>query len=75
MMAILYKCRLCGTVFSNQEGARDTAVLALQIATCRDAMPLWRGKSGLPPEMLDTHNCADGSVGVADLIGGRESKP
>ena len=62
-----YRCRMCGEI-------EETPVTAE-----KNALPLLLGglfdiemtvtMFGTKPKLLGIHNCKDGSVGVADLIG------
>lgn len=67
-MKITYKCRMCGQTFSDSVGSFEMCLLGLQIAIT-GMVSLWRGKIGIPPRRERTHNCGDGRLGIADLIG------
>jgi len=71
-MRIEYKCRMCGKTFSASGGGRKSCVLGLQIAM--NMAGRWEGPLGEPPGMTTLHHCADGSFGVADLIGARSEE-
>lgn len=60
----IYKCRLCGKVYSNLTAAADLVERSMleQAAGTFGEVPL-----GQP--MTKTHSCADGSLGLADFQG------
>lgn len=62
----IYRCRLCGEVYKNVfTRHRD---LALETVRCACI----KSPSEVPimiPTINKVHDCADGSVGVADFIG------
>ena len=63
-----YKCRLCGEVEENP-GTAESYALHYLIAAIRGDPDFTGGMTGNVPELLDAHNCEDGSFGVSDLIG------
>lgn len=62
----MYKCRMCGEEFGNDETAEKNAFSILITSITGIKIP---HLVGMIPRMLSFHSCSDGSVGVADLIG------
>lgn len=73
MIAIpVYKCRLCGNVHNASSGVSTSNKLLLSLEMMSDFNKTnsiqihGRGYPG-----YNTHECADGSIGISELIGVR----
>ena len=70
--AAIYRCRRCGATYSDATCPRDAQEVV--VMTIRGlAWPPGVVGAWMAPRMLDTHQCQDGSWGVADFIGAREN--
>ena len=63
-----YKCRQCGAVEENPCTSEKNATLIL-IHTIIGGRVLPEHLIGTKPEMVSTHSCDNGAMGVSDLIG------
>lgn len=67
LRAYMYKCRICGQI---QEGSTgyfsiiDACIILNELTTSESVY-----KAGASVSRTDLHNCEDGSLGIADLIG------
>jgi hypothetical protein len=52
-------------------GGQDAIEYGVTNAVLGIQMPM---AVGTPPQLLSTHSCKDGSIGVSDLIGGEKKK-
>jgi hypothetical protein len=68
---LLYRCRLCGQVYPTQT-VHNIELWVRSVYSPTGDLAL---RSSYPNEKLPetpiTHQCADGRIGVADLIGGQ----
>lgn len=63
---LFYKCRMCGTVFNEAY----VLVASKPSATVKMLQAVQgRREEEEFPELMDIHDCGDGNMGVADLIG------
>jgi hypothetical protein len=60
-----YKCRRCGEIGRN---SHVPSIQSAVIGIVAVGKTPWTGMVG---HILDVHSCADGGLGVSDLIGGR----
>lgn len=63
---IIYKCRRCGDLEKSTHVPNIDKAVILMIKGIE--MPKDWGP--LSPKMISIHSCADGNIGVCDLIGG-----
>lgn len=65
---VVYKCRRCGEPDKTSHiGAATTVLQSVIYAAIGMEMQL---PIGTQPQMLSTHSCADGGIGISDLVGG-----
>lgn len=65
---LVYKCRRCGEL--------DRPLFAPDIFyAVSDAMYGTQMTEGIRPTLLTVHQCADGHIGITDLIGGEYDNP
>ena len=61
-----YKCRHCGEVFQGPCGGEQFASFSIaSIITTGKDIP----HPGHQVRLMDSHNCSDSKIGIADLIG------
>jgi hypothetical protein len=66
---VVYKCRRCGALDKSSAGSHEIVQQNIMGAVFGIKIPM---QVGLPSQLLSTHSCPDGSIGVSDLIGGEE---
>lgn len=65
----LYRCRLCGGLFTD-----GTTGEAIAEATLQELHAGICGTVPMAPRMTETHRCTGGSLGVADFLGWKAKK-
>ena len=63
------KCRRCGEIKQNPVTSAENGLICLLAAIWNDPSILAAGLRTQRPQILSTHTCADGGMGVCDLIG------
>ena len=62
-----YKCRRCGEIEASTCGG--TKLVYNTMMSMVIGLPMPDTSGGITPEMLDTHACKDGGMGISDFIG------
>jgi hypothetical protein len=66
MVARMYKCRLCGQIFSDGHTSKNNASKICTTLMCSD-------RTGITCKN-DIHHCTDGSIGFADFLGFKQEE-
>lgn len=75
MYLAFYKCRLCGKTFYNAGTTeKDTASNAIIHTVLKASGYTPQIKSPNAPMPFDVHSCGDGSYGMSDFLGMKESQ-
>lgn len=70
-MCVVYRCRRCGELDKSACGSEDIVIQSIINTVLGIDMKM---AIGLQPQLLSTHSCQDGSIGVSDLIGGEKKQ-
>lgn len=65
---LYYKCRICRKIY------HDTGVPDLLLALIDINIFGVTQNKGIKARLTDIHNCFNGQLGIADLIGGKEDE-